>query len=174
MLTEIDGNILESDAQYIVHQCNCVTDHASGLAYKIFRKYPYSDTYRSDFLPENKTRKPGTIHILGDGEGKRFVINLYGQVFPGKINKGGLDTEGKRLRYFINALKEISEIEGLRSVAFPKKIGCDLAGGNWGIYRELIEDFADNNPDVEVLIIDFAGKEDKDKFITGLDGLWED
>ena len=45
MLIEIDGDILESDAKYIAHQCNCVTVLSAGLANKIFDKFEYADSY---------------------------------------------------------------------------------------------------------------------------------
>ena len=38
----------------------------------------------------------------------------------------------------------------LPSIAFPEQIGCGLAGGDWGAYERMLEEFADANPDVRV------------------------
>ena len=40
----------------------------------------------------------------------------------------------------------------LPSIAFPEQIGCGLAGGDWGAYERMLEEFADANPDVRVYI----------------------
>jgi hypothetical protein len=44
-LKRYEGNLLDSDAQYIAHQCNCITTHAAGLSKVLFEKYPWANTY---------------------------------------------------------------------------------------------------------------------------------
>lgn len=39
----VEGNLLNSNAQYIIHQTNCVSFGFSGLANSIFEKYPESN-----------------------------------------------------------------------------------------------------------------------------------
>ena len=36
----INGNLLEAQEQYIIHQCNCVSVNAKTLAKQLFDKYP--------------------------------------------------------------------------------------------------------------------------------------
>ena len=44
-------------------------------------------------------------------------------------------------------------VTGLRSVAFPKMIGCDRAGGHWPDYEQEITSFAKKMPDLAVFIV---------------------
>lgn len=144
----INGDLLEAREQYICHQCNCVSKHAGGLAKYIFEKFPFADIYRSReeydncFLPLSWER-PGTISIKGDGLINRYVINMLGQLYPGKPRHKN-DLYADRLIYFQNGLNEIAKITNLKTIAFPYGIGCGLAGGNWEDYYNMLEHFADN------------------------------
>merc|ERR1711871_543112 len=107
-------------------------------AYALFKKYPNANVYT---IP-NSNRLPGTIQIKGNSDlNQQLIVNLFGQYYPGKPRKN--ETEHTRLQWFKNSLDELSKIgESLHSVAFPYLIGCGLAGGNWILYRHLINDFA--------------------------------
>jgi O-acetyl-ADP-ribose deacetylase (regulator of RNase III) len=71
MIIEQDGDITECDTQYIVHQCNCVSDgNAVGVAATIFKKFPWSDCYNG----RKEFSEPGTIDIRGKGKDERLVI----------------------------------------------------------------------------------------------------
>jgi O-acetyl-ADP-ribose deacetylase (regulator of RNase III) len=149
MINYINGNILESPAQYIVHQLNCVTTSASGLAAQIFAAFPYANVYAHRTMPS----KPGTIDIRGDGVQQRFVIGIFGQYYPGKPQYEN-DSERKRQIYFKSGLIEISKLKPV-SVAFPHFIGCGLAGGDWKVYSSLLEEFATVCKDTDVSIVKF-------------------
>lgn len=153
----INGDLLESEAKYLCHQCNCVTTSYSGLAKFIFQKYPYSDIYS---MRENVKdlpipgQEPGNIIICGDGENNRYIINMIAQFYPGYA-KFKYDTIDDRIKYFKRCLSEIKKINNLESIAFPYKIGCGLAGGEWDIYEKMIDDFAsDVNANVYIYKID--------------------
>jgi hypothetical protein len=45
------------------------------------------------------------------------------------------------------------KIKGLKSIAFPWRIGCGIADGDWDYYQRLIEIFSNKMPDVEVFIV---------------------
>jgi len=146
-------NILNAKEQYLVHQCNCITNHAAGLAYQIFKKFPYSNSY----IKRTEPSVPGTIEICGNGINKRFIINLYGQYAPGKHNDKSLrDQLLMRTMYFHDALTKISQIPDIKSIAVPYKIGCGLAGGNWDFYftelKELDYKLAKFNKNFELVI----------------------
>lgn len=95
---EYQGDLLElrlNDTDFIVHQTNCRTVGARGLAKLIFQKYPHSNTYKSGVR-----RVPGTISV------HHPIINLYGQDGPGKV--GSHSIEGRRrLDWFQKCLEEI-------------------------------------------------------------------
>lgn len=151
MLIERKGNLLESDAQYIVHQSNCVTNKAKHLAESVFNAFPYANIYKPR-LQGNYRDKPGTIIVRGNGTDKRFVIALLGQYYPGS-SKYNNDSYEKRFAWFTQGLDEIGKIPGLKSIAFPARIGCGAAGGNWDDYYNAIKDFAKLYPHVIVEII---------------------
>lgn len=67
------------------------------------------------------------------------------------------DTSTNRRKWFAQGM--ISLAEALRAsgksyqvVAFPFKIGCGLAGGNWYEYKNMIEEFANDNREWDVII----------------------
>jgi O-acetyl-ADP-ribose deacetylase (regulator of RNase III) len=132
-------NILNSNEKYIIHQCNCITNNALGLAETLFTKYTYADEYNN----RKKYSIPGTISIKGDGDKFRYIINAFAQFSPGKASLN--ETKENRLQWFKECLDEIEKIEDLESVAFPYKIGCGYGGGDWNDYLKLIEQFSEKS-----------------------------
>ena len=145
MIYQVQGDLLESNVQYICHQCNCVSTGSAHLAYDIFKKFPYSNVYEHRSYPHTPLtgEEPGDIIIRGDGEKERYVIALMAQYFPGhpKYSDGKLDGYLARQTYFATCLTKISEIPNLESIAFPWGIGCGAAGGNWNTYLQMLENF---------------------------------
>ena len=152
----VHGDLLAHDADYIVHQCNCRTTRAWGLAYSLFGSFPHADTYTvpSDpkLAPMPPKRVPGTLTVHGGpGTGLRGVINLYGQDAPGKASAA--ETKAQRLTWFQNALLQLADVTDLKTVAFPHGIGCGLAGGSWAQYEAALVEFAAFVPETEVYIV---------------------
>lgn len=152
-LIEIEGDLLEAKDKYIAHQTNCIMKgHAGGLAKHIFYKYPWSDTY----MNRMEESPFGEISIFGNGQDKRYVINMNAQRYPGQASHPvhaiyGRDSVNSREKAFKACLKQIQLIPDLESIAFPFQIGCGLAGGNWQVYKKMIEDFSDST-DAKVVI----------------------
>jgi len=141
MIETIIGNLLGANEKYIVHQTNCIsTIGAAGIAKDIFYKYPYADCY----ISRTKTSKPGSIDIRGNGLNQRLIVNLHGQVYPGRCRYplSSLDGLAAREKYFYHGLLLLAKIEKLESIAFPWKVGCGLAGGDWKRYFGTITNFA--------------------------------
>jgi len=137
MIQIIEDNIFNSKEKYLAHQCNCVTNRAAHLAKDVFTKYPYANVYAARITPDT----PGTISLKGTGETQRYVINCFGQYYPGAA-KYQNDTYELRQKWFRMCLFEISKIENLESIAFPFGVGCGAAGGNWRNYFEVLEKFS--------------------------------
>lgn len=127
MIKTIHQNIIESDAQYIAHQCNCISKNYSGLAKTIFDAFPEANTY-------NSPRQFETISIHGK------IINMYSQIYPGKSKYE--DSKEARLIAFEKCLNLILDIPDLQSIVMPYNIGCGLACGDWFEYLYLINNFA--------------------------------
>lgn len=138
-------NILDTNYQLIAQQCYCDASikKSAGLAKEISEKFPYADFYSK----RKRDSAPGTIEVVG-GKGKRWICAMYAQFKPGK-NK---DSE-KREKWFKSCLLKISKIKSLKEIAFPYKIGCGLAGGDWDFYRRQIEKFASCYTTIKVYIV---------------------
>jgi len=162
---EENGDLLTCTADFIVQQCNCLTVNSHGLAQSIAAKFPDADTYALRRAVRNKNLaiaedrgKPGTISI------HKHVINMYAQWRPGPIKspyftrypeyKEEPESAEMRQKWFKRCLQEISLLfpQSL-TLAFPFKIGCGLAGGNWTVYKKMLEKFALENPRFKVVII---------------------
>ncbi|MDD4930602.1 MAG: NADAR domain-containing protein [Candidatus Colwellbacteria bacterium] len=162
----VDGDLLSYvKTHYIVHQCNAVTDKAKGLAETIFKKFPEADIYS-----DGTKRKLGDVFIRGK------IINLVGQHYPGEA-RYPTDTPEKRIAAFKKGLETIAKkIPSDSSIAFPYNIGCGLAKGEWNVYEKMVQDFADKNKGLKVLLVAASWalptKSDKsDKESSGSD--WE-
>lgn len=167
MATIIKGDLLNCDAQIIVHQTNCVTRKPHGLSKDIAKRWPIANVYgkRLGDTPntafEHHQGVAGTCKLMPTGCTKpRFVACLMGQVCPGSKEKARYwnqfynkdytnDTAVARLHHFRNGLLDLETklpstlLMKEPTIAFPYMIGCGLAGGKWEDYRPLIDDFAD-------------------------------
>lgn len=154
----IVDDLFSSDAQYIAHQTNCISTRSAHLAQAMFRKFPHADVYSE----RKQQDTPGTIVIRGNGKDQRYVINMMAQVYPGapKYPESSKDGHEARQRYFYSCLRHIAKIENLQSVAFPYRVGCGSAGGNWEFYFELLNRFqkAMEKKNATVLIYKLTGE----------------
>ena len=139
MIPIINQSLLEANTKYIAHQCNCITSHSAGIAKAIFDKYPYANTYKDR---RGTIDNQGTVHVLGNGDEQRYIINMYVQYYPGKPTH--FDNYYNRLMYLKKCLNRISQISNLESIGFPFGMGCRLAGGNQSDYTEILEKFAEH------------------------------
>ena len=143
------GNILQATQDYIVHQTNCITKQAAGLARALFKKYAYANTYANRSRPH----RPGTCSIH-TSEQQPNIVNLYGQYLPGKPKAEGSDTKAQRLRYFEQALTKLrtklreSNKQNI-TIAVPWKIGCGLGGGEWAKYEKALKRWTANTNNEE-------------------------
>ena len=134
MLNIYNGDMFSikyDDENILVHQCNCVTNHAKGLAKTVFDLYPDANIYKL----RNECSTPGDINIISP------IVNIFGQFIPGKPNKR--ETKEQRLEWFKTCLIKLkNELpENIKSINFPWQIGCGLAGGNWDDYLNVIYEF---------------------------------
>lgn len=159
MIEIVTGDLFEATEKYLVHQCNCVTNKAAHLAKDMFDKFPHADIYSPRTAPD----KPGHIIIKGNGQDERYVVALLGQYYPGKARYplSSLDGIPVREKYFYHALLRLAKEPALESIAFPWRIGCGAAGGDWEHYLEMITNFANyvGTKDVKVRIYRREGDE---------------
>ena len=125
-----------------------------GLSARLAEKYWWADVYRlrrpvrnrNLAVPEDRA-KPGYIQIRRNPTGKKTdVIVLFAQYdfgFGGhkRVADGNEDTQEEREQWFKECLETLGENKKYQNLAFPYKIGCSLAGGNWDHYLAMFEDF---------------------------------
>ena len=154
------GNLLTSGCDIICHQVNCQGVMGSGIAKTIKETFPkvyrvFKNSYR------NGDAKLGSIDIVivtNDTEAKQHefapisvVVNFYSQYnyLPRGVNHTDYEafkTCIKKLKTYIQTILPMS----IR-IGFPDHIGCGLAGGNWNIIKQILEDeFSSSEYKVEI------------------------
>jgi O-acetyl-ADP-ribose deacetylase (regulator of RNase III) len=109
--------------------------------------------------PQNGTHDtPGTMVVCGNGTpDERWIIHMMAQIGPGKPSSGARrkgDSAKDREQYFAACLHAVKEQLGpqLTSIAFPSRIGCGMAGGNWAVYERMLEEWAASLLSVRVVL----------------------
>jgi len=154
-------DLLNSDFDVIVQQCNCMCVKAHGLSENIAKRYPFANPYAQRRAVGNRNLAikqdqpvPGTIMI---SEGKNIkVVHFFAQLDygkPGVSRRVTLEQDNSKLRekWFSECLScfrtWLCEQNTNLSVCFPKLIGCGLAGGNPTSYYRMLQEFANTLPD---------------------------
>lgn len=148
----IDCNLLDAPADIIGHCCNCQNTMGSGVAAAIRQKYP--EAYEADCQTiKGDKAKLGTVSLAvvktPDNQIKA-VANLYGQYSYGGERPMSYEAIYNALVAFKEKLKP-----AVKTIAFPYKMACDRAGGDWRIVERMIEVVFDNSG-FEVVICKFT------------------
>jgi hypothetical protein len=179
---DLPGGVLDDAVldrvEAICQQNNCVGCDGRGLAEGVARKLPYGCPYseRRSMPPQHKfavpddRAVPGTIEVRAPqpaqrGRGRPLVIAMYAQFEMGGPNKYKRvqpmpvdDGAATREQWFAMCLEAIGRLDPPpASLAFPREIGCGLAGGSWPRYLAMIEAFARTNPRIQVLVCRWTG-----------------
>lgn len=143
-------SLLKSNAQILVHQVNCQGRMGSGIAKTIRDAYPvvYEEYKKFCEQYEKPYERLGKINIVKVSN-KQAVCNMFGQLYYGY--------DGKRYTSYdavTEALEELRDFcleKGVKSIAFPRNMGCKLGGGKWGVVAMIIhETFYDTPIKIEV------------------------
>jgi len=147
-IKNIDGNLLDSNAEYIIHQVNCKGAMNSGIAKAIREKWPdvfskyknYVDKYNNDVL--------GAVLPVKVGENQK-VLNLFGQ---GNYGYDGIRyTSYDAIDTCLEKVAKKCEEKGIKSIALPYHMSCDRGGANWNIIMEMIKQhFEDLDITIEI------------------------
>lgn len=150
----VDGDLTKfTDAEFIAHQCNATGNRSFGLASSLFKTYPYANIYSGkDKIID---RVPGEIYTRSSPKGPT-IINMIAQLNPGRPNKK-IDTEDHRADLFGECLERITtEHPNIKTIAIPHGIGCGLAGGNWNLYCNIINNWCCiRHPNITVYIVKY-------------------
>ena len=149
-MTRVVGELKNSNATFILHPCNCVSDKAVSPYADVFLAFPYADIYtRRNTKPKPKD-PPGGVSIHGDGKKERYVINVLVQRYPGKSNYPN-DAPDKRQKWFIDGLSAIEDLDAVKeavaqgdaSIAIPEYLKYSLSeSGPWEEFDGIMESFS--------------------------------
>lgn len=142
------GDILEFTEDAVGHGANCQKVMGSGVALVLRNRYP--EMYRKDAgdarSPMERLGSFSKVGLSTDVEpGKKVGYNIYSQLdFRGRA-VGKMDLDYNALAKALVAVEEDMKYSGLTSIALPR-IGAGLAGGNWAIILEIINNVFKNSP----------------------------
>lgn len=133
-MKEIEGDLIELMSydifDVVVHGCNCFNTMNSGIAKQMREYYPQS--YAADLRTvKGDVKKLGTISTANHYS--QVIVNAYTQYAYGRT--------GIYVDYFAIAdcFREIKKRYSGKRIGIPL-IGCGLAGGDWDIVSNTIND----------------------------------
>ena len=112
----------------------------AGIALKIRKKWPivYEDYMRAY---RDKKLIPGEVILSSVKPLELYVANLCGQLRYGRDKKYTIYKAVKECLMKVNILANNLG----QQVYIPKGMGCSLAGGDWNIISEMIEEILPNS-----------------------------
>lgn len=145
----VKGDLLNSDANILLHQVNCKGAMGAGIAKQIKEKFP--EVY-VDYMNAYKNNELVLGHIIATATANnKIVISLCGQDTYGRT---GVHTVYPALRKCLKSTKELLiEVKDNAKIGIPMGMGAGLAGGNWDKILSIIEEELD---DMNVTIYEFS------------------
>lgn len=126
MIKYVKGDLLESDAQIILHQVNLQGVMGGGLALQIANKYPNVEMIYKEY----KDKKLGNV-VFATADDK-FIGNCFSQ-------NEDFTTNYKALEQCLDKVLDYMNMFDLISVAIPYKYGCGIASGDWNKVEKIFE-----------------------------------
>lgn len=143
------GNIVNTNARWILHQVNCKGQMNSGVAKAIKDKWPMTEEiYKKTCLchQEDASRLLGRAYpcYVSYLPYQQRVVHLFGQYDFGYDGHKytSYDALNDALVDFAEYLYEVDSeatTEQDRTIAIPWRMGCGRGGGNWEIVMTMIE-----------------------------------
>ena len=144
MLADVDGNLLQADADALVNTVNTVGVMGKGIALQFRKAYP--EMFKAyEKACKDSAVTLGHMHVWETGmlDGPRFIIN-----FP---TKGHWRAQSRLddIRTGLADLVRVVRKQRITSIAVPP-LGCGNGGLDWADVRPLIVDAFAALPDVDV------------------------
>lgn len=141
MISYLNGDILNSKEEILIHSVNHKKRMGAGLALQIARKYPRimdkEESYMSmcATVPFSMIRKDGLVAWFYSEEDKKLIASIFGQ------ENYGTDKQYTDYLSLGNGLETVRQIALGRefSVAIPFGLGCGLGGGDWKVVEDMIK-----------------------------------
>ena len=149
----VEGDLLTTENNLILHQVNCQGKMNSGVAKQIRNKYPqvYNDYLRHYNNVKDKEELLGKISATEVNE-SQYVVNMFSQFNYGY--EGNRYTNYEAIYRCLEKVSVVAEQKGF-SVALPYNIGCDRGGANWNIVYSMVNELFKN---IKTTIYKFKGE----------------
>lgn len=160
MIKEMQGNLLESDAEILAHQVNCKGIMGAGVANSIRKNLLGADDYRKY---QKVCQKYASEDLLGRNQyfqvrNQQLVCNMFAENIP---TGNGLDTDYDALKKCLHRLLREAKNFKRKTVAIPGYLGCGLAGGDWDyVYSDIIKPIFDES-EIKLSIVYFPDAMEK-------------
>lgn len=141
----IQGNIFDCSQDIIVHQTNCQGVMGHGIALQVKQRYPEVFNAYYHYCKTNQPKDILGTSLICEANNGKYIANLFGQLNYGE----GLQTDYDRFRAALQEVHDFAKEKNL-SVALPYKIGCGLAGGDWGVILDIITQIFNDNVQMEI------------------------
>jgi len=147
----IEGDLLDSKTDLILHQCNMKSKMNSGVAKAIREKWPIVfEKYKQ--LCDAKGQKMGMCQPVKVSDSQR-VINMFSQDNYGYDGK--MYTSYDAVNTCLGKVKEYCVKNGYKSIALPYKMCCCRGGANWDVIMAMIKaNFEDTDITIEIWKLD--------------------
>lgn len=156
LVTIIEGDLFETDANIICHQVNCRGVMGSGVALQVKKKYPhiyhgYVELCKSHenllgevFVASTNPKFEGFSGDITDQW--QTICNLFAQDRYGR-DKCYTSYEAMQKCFdYVRAMTLRKNNHYGATIAMPYMIGCGLGGGDWDrVYKMINDTFAENN-----------------------------
>lgn len=153
MIEHVSGNLLEEDVEVKVHQTNIWGVMGGGIAAQIREKYPKVNAEYVDYCENHACDcMIGTIFVCKAEDGSH-ICNMFSQ---NVVAKDAVLTNYDAFAKCLADLHAYMEKREMRTVGFPKYIGCGIAGGNWKIVEPMIEKEFGSDENIICKIVDFC------------------
>lgn len=153
MITKyIVGDITKTELKYIAHGCNCQNKMESGVAKDLYEAFPeVKQNYHRYF---DRYGYLGEVHEAYS-DSRLSILNCFTQKYYGY--------DGKKYVNYAAVVKCFEKLANLipmgEKLAIPK-IGCGLAGGDWNIVEQLINDTVGDDLEIWVYELEDSQKRD--------------
>lgn len=148
-IKNIDGILLDTDAELILHQVNCQGKMNSGVAKAIREKWPIVfEEYHKLFYKDFFVVKLGICQTVSVNDTQK-VINMFSQDNYGYDGK--MYTSYDAINTCLGKVKDYCVKNGYTKIALPYKMCCCRGGANWDVIMAMIKaNFKDSDITIEI------------------------
>lgn len=154
MIKILNGNLFDTDAEIICHQCNCQGVMGSGVAAEVKRRYPYVYMEYREYYMMGMLQLGNVVFSQTGNKGKQVIANILGQ---DKYGQGRQYTDYTALRRCMKLIRKYAETRyDYRpiKIAFPYGMGSVRGGGDWNTVYQIIDEELGQYYDVEIWRLD--------------------